>query len=115
MKKDPSIFIKHILESIELIEAYSKDISKATFTKDKKLQDAIIRRIEIIGEAVKNLPSEFTTKHKAVPWNDIAGTRDKLIHPYFGVDLDLTFDIVKSELPKLKKNIVEILRSEKSK
>lgn len=107
--KDPIIFIKHIMGSIESIESYSKGISKKGFFENKQLQDAVMRRLEIIGEAVKNLPTEFTSKHKAVPWQDIAGTRDKLIHHYFGVDLELTFDIIQTEIPRLKKEINRIL------
>jgi len=109
MNKDPIIFIKHIMESIEHIESYSEGISKNNFLEDEKLQDAVIRRLEIIGEAVKILPKEFTDKYGSIPWQDIAGTRDKLIHHYFGIDLELTFDIIKKEIPKLKKEISKIL------
>lgn len=109
MKKDISIFLKHILESIERIEEFTKGISKEKFLDLVQLQDAVIRRLEIIGEAVKNLPPEFRKKHADVPWNEIVRTRDKLIHGYFGVDLTLTLDIVKKDLPDLKKKIKKIL------
>lgn len=112
MKKDALIFVKHILESIDCIEQYSHNISKAQFLEDKKAQDAILRRLEIIGEAVKNLPEEFTKKYPAVPWSEIARTRDKLIHQYFGVDLDLTFDIVRNDLPKIKKELRRMLEGQ---
>lgn len=112
MKKDPLIFIKHIRDSIEDIERYSKNMSTNKFLKNKMVQDAIIRRIEIIGEAVKNLTIEFTNKYPAVPWSDIAGMRDKLIHHYFGVNLDLTYGVVNKELPRLKKEIKKILEEE---
>ena len=113
MKKEALVFIKHILESIEDIENYSKSVSKNQFFKDKKLQDAIVKRIEIIGEAVKNLPIEFTNKYPFVPWSEIARTRDKMVHHYFGVDLDIVWDIVKKDLPGLKKDIKDILDKEK--
>ena len=109
MKKEHLIFIEHILESIKDIESYSQSISKNKFFGDKKSQDAIVRRIEIIGEAVKNLPIEFTNKYPFIPWSEIARTRDKMIHHYFGVDLDAVWDIVKEDLPELKKDIKEIL------
>ncbi|MBU4190535.1 MAG: DUF86 domain-containing protein [Candidatus Thermoplasmatota archaeon] len=109
MKKDISIFLKHILESIERIEEFTKGISKEKFLDSVQLQDAVIRRLEIIGEAVKNLPPGFRKKHADVPWSEIARTRDKLIHGYFGVDLTLTWDIVKKDLPDLKKKIKKIL------
>lgn len=109
MKKDPNIFLQHILESIEHIEEYSEGKNKKLFKQDSLLQDAIIRRLEIIGEAVKHLPKTFSKKYSSVPWSEIAGTRDKLIHHYFGVDLDLTYDVVKNHLPSLKKQIEDIL------
>ena len=76
----------------------------------KYMQDAVIRRLEIIGEATKNIPEEFTKKHSEVPWSGIAKMRDKLIHKYFGVDLDLTWDVLKDDLPSLKEKIKKILR-----
>ena len=109
MKKEPLIFIKHIMESIENIESFSKGLSKNKFEKDRLKQSAIIREIEIIGEAVKNLPIEFTVKYPYVEWSKIAGTRDKIIHHYFGIDLDIIWDIIKHDLPDLKKEIKKIL------
>jgi len=110
MKKDTSVFIKHILESIERIEEFTKGISKKVFFNSVQIQDAVIRRIEIIGEATKNVPNGFRKKHPEIPWSEIARTRDKLIHGYFGVDLDLTWDIVKKDLPDLKKKVKKILK-----
>lgn len=109
MKKDDSIFLKHILESIDKIEKFTKGISKADFIKSVKTQDAVIRRLEIIGEATKNLSANFKEKHPNVPWNEIARMRDKLIHGYFGVDLNITWGVVSNDLPDLKKKIKIIL------
>lgn len=113
MKKDPEIFLQHVSENIKLIESFSKKLTKEKFMKNKLRQNAIVRALEIIGEAVKNLSPEFMEKHKAIPWSDIARTRDKLIHHYFGVDLNEVWSIVKDDLPKLKKQIQEILEAEK--
>ena len=113
MTKDPAIFLNHILESISNIEEFSKDLSKEQLLKDKKTQSAIIRQIEIIGEAVKNLPKSFTSKNPQVEWASIARTRDKLIHHYFGVNLETIWDIIWNELPKLRKDIQEIIEKDK--
>ncbi|MBU0459608.1 MAG: DUF86 domain-containing protein [Nanoarchaeota archaeon] len=113
MKKDPLIFIKHIRDFIEDVENYTKNKTKDKFLKNGMMQDAIFRKIEIIGEATKNLPASFRKKYHSVPWNDIAGMRDKLIHHYFGVDLNKAWNVVKDDLPKLKKEIKKILEAEK--
>ncbi len=112
MKKEALIFIEHMLESIEKIEKYTKKLTKEKLIKDTKVQDAIIRRIEILGEAVKNLPDDFRNKHPEVEWSEVVRTRDKIIHHYFGVDLDIIWDIIKKDLPKLKKQIKEILKDQ---
>ena len=70
--------------------------------------DSVIRRIEIIGETIKNIPNEFKEKYKQIPWREIIGMRDILIHQYFGVDLNLTWQVIDVDLPKLKKQITEI-------
>lgn len=110
MQKNPEIFLKHISESIKEIENYTKRISKEKFSKDIKTQDAVVRRIEIIGEAVKNLPKDFKKKHPEISWREITGMRDMLIHEYFGIDFNIVWKTVKKDIPQLKKNILELLK-----
>ena len=94
MKKNDSIFLKHMLDAINLIEEYLRDKDYDEFKNNHMLQDEVIREIEIIGEATKNLSMEFRNKHLNIPWRQIVGMRDKLIHGYFGVDIDAVWDTV---------------------
>lgn len=110
MKKDPQVFLKHILESIEWIEKDTKDLSEKDFLENIPMQDAVIRRLEIIGEAIRNLPDEAKKASPHVPWQDIMDMRNKLIHGYFGVDLKLVWNVIKKDLPPLKKHIEEMIR-----
>jgi uncharacterized protein with HEPN domain len=111
MKKDPLILINHILESISLINEYTQNQTISDFITRKETQDAVIRRLEIIGEATKNIPLDFTEKHQNIPWRKISGLRNVLIHEYFGVDLNLTWNVVKEDLPLLEKQLKSILQA----
>ena len=112
MTKDDTVFLKHILDAINLIEKYLKDKSYEEFKNNRMLQDAVIREIEIIGEAAKNLSKEFRNKQSDIPWRQIAGMRDKLIHGYFGVDLDAIWDTATRDIPSLKGKLQEIIKKE---
>lgn len=106
--KNDLVFIEHLLESINAIEEFSKDMKKEDLFSNRLKQSAIVREIEIIGESVKNISESLKEKHKEVEWRAIAGTRDKIIHHYFGVDLNIVWDIVKIDIPILKKQIHKI-------
>jgi len=108
--KDEKIFLNHILENIDNVEEFSKGLSKKDFDNNKLKQMAIVRCIEVIGEATKNLPIGFANKYSEIEWNKIAGMRDKLIHHYFGVDLDKIWEVIKKDLPILKREIEKILK-----
>ncbi|MBS3131807.1 DUF86 domain-containing protein [Candidatus Woesearchaeota archaeon] len=102
-------YLKHILDAIADIEGSVKKLAKEKFKRNKDIKDATVRRVEIIGEAVKNISKEFKQKHPEIEWAKIAGTRDIMIHAYFSVDLDIVWEIVKKDLPELKENIKAIL------
>jgi len=108
--KDPRILLEHILESIRRIKSYTKDLSKEDFLKAEQVQDAVIRRLEIIGEAVKNIPGELTKLYPDISWKYIAGLRDIVVHAYFRVDLDLVWKTLIEDIPELKVNISKILQ-----
>jgi len=101
VKKDPQVFLAHITDAIACIRDYTKD-GESAFFADRKTQDAVIRNLEIIGEAVKQLPPELTARHPGIPWKDVAGMRDQLIHHYFGVNLKLVWGVVVNRLEALQ-------------
>ena len=108
MKRDVGLFIEDIINSIINIEKFSKNLDKEKFFKDDLRQSAIIRQLEIIGEAVKNIPNSFREKYPKIDWKDIAGFRDKLSHAYFGIILERVWRVIKIDLPKLKEKIEKI-------
>mgnify|MGYP001583732459 CR=1 FL=1 len=110
MQKEYDLYLEDILESIEKIEKYTKEVNYAKFAKDTLISDAVIRNLEIIGEAVKKIPHEIRKKADKTEWKKIAGLRDILIHAYFGINKEIIWDIVTNKLPPLKNTIKEILK-----
>jgi len=109
MRKDKA-YLQDITEAISDIERFLEGITQEEFSKNKEKQYAILKALEIIGEAAKNLSKELKARHGEIPWRDIAGMRDKLIHAYFGVKLELVWETVHRKLPELKNQISNILK-----
>ncbi len=107
MKSD-KVYLAHIKDAIRDIETFTAKRTKKEFRESKLIQSAVIRQIEIIGEATKNLSSAIRNKHKDIPWKDIAGMRDMLIHEYFGVDLEAVWRTVTEDIPALKRQLLKI-------
>jgi uncharacterized protein with HEPN domain len=106
--KNDQVYLEHILDSIGKIENFVKGITKFEFDHNVMIQDAVIRNIEIIGEATKKITKQFTQSNPEIPWQDMAGMRDKLIHDYLEVDLDVVWKTVEVDLPFLKELITKI-------
>ncbi len=111
MKRDLRLYFEDITECIGKIQGYTKGLSEDEFLDNTLIHDAVLRRLEIIGEAVKHIPRRVRDKNPDVPWKNIAGTRDILIHEYFGVHLRNAWKIIQDDLPDLKRRIVEMRES----
>lgn len=109
MKRDVRLFLEDILECIDKIEGYTKGADKTMLFTKSWLEDVILHRLEIIGEAAKHVPEDFRKKHPEVEWKKISGLRDKLIHAYFGISLERVWLVVQYDLPELKAKIQKIL------
>jgi len=104
------LYLEDILESIDRIELFVENMDFEAFKADDKTSSAVIRKLEIIGEAVKGVPEDIRQSHPHVPWKEMAGMRDKLIHFYFGVDHQLVWGTIKKRLPEVKLWIKEIIK-----
>ncbi len=105
MSRDYKVYLDDILEAIDKIRTYTADMSVDSFAVDSKTFDAVLRNLEVIGEAVKRIPDEIRLQHQQVEWKKIAGLRDILIHQYFGIDAEIIWDVVHNKLPELERQI----------
>jgi uncharacterized protein with HEPN domain len=109
MKPDERVYLCHILDAITKAESYLRGLDEPAFGGNSLVQDAVIRQLEIVGEAARHISPAFRRSHSQVPWDDIAGMRDKLIHDYFGVDLGRVWLTATEDLPILKTEVQAIL------
>jgi len=108
MPRDYKAYIKDILEAIDRIDSYTTNLTFDDFSESRLYQDAIVRNLEIIGEAVKRLPKKIIEKYPEIEWKKIAGLRDILIHAYFGIDTEIVWDVIENKIPELKDQILLI-------
>ena len=108
-KREWKLFVEDILESVELIEGYIAKMEFEDFKRDRKTIDAVVRNLEIIGEASNNIPNDIKSVYKEVDWKGIIGLRNRIAHEYFGVSLTIVWNIIKQELPHLKEQMKQIL------
>lgn len=114
MKREYSLFVEDILESISWIEKFTSGMDFEQFVADEKTRTAVVKKLEILGEATKNIPKPVRDKHKNLPWADMARMRDKLSHEYFGVRYDIVWKVVKDKLPVIKPSIETLLNALKN-
>ena len=111
MPRDYRVYLDDILEAASRIQSYTSGLTHAQFSADLKTLDAVVRNLEIIGEAIKKIPDEIRTKSPDVEWEKIAGLRDILIHEYFGIDTEIIWDVTQNKLPSLAGQIKKILNA----
>lgn len=113
MSKDLKVLLQHILESVENLGSYLTDVDEERFLQDIEKQDSVERRLQIIGEAIIQLPKEFKDKHSEIEWSKVAGLRNRLVHKYFDIDHLLIWNIINNSLPSFKSSIQKLIEIQK--
>ena len=110
MREDRSValFVQDMLESIEKIDGYRAGVTAEEFAASSLLQDAVFRRLEVIGEAAKHVPNAVRTRHPDIPWHRIAGLRDVLIHKYFGIIVEQVWQVISTDLPSVRQHLLKV-------
>ncbi len=107
-RRDPDLLVQDMLDAVRKIELYNAGLDYQVFFNDEKTIDAVARNLEILGEAARQLPGEFTLKHLDIPWNQIAGLRNRIVHDYFELDLEIVWQIIHCDLPPLKAQLEKL-------
>ncbi len=110
MKRDVCVYVRDMLEAFANTQEFVEGLSYDEFVRDKKTVSAVTRELEVAGEACKQVPASVRDRYGDIPWSDIAGMRDKLIHFYFGVDMEIVWETVKSRVPQLMDLIEVVVR-----
>jgi uncharacterized protein with HEPN domain len=110
-RRDYRDYLQDILDSVDDIESFIRGMGFEEFKRDRKTVNAVVRSVEVIGEASKRIPRSLKAKYKGVPWREMAGMRDKLIHEYFGVDVEILWKTAKDDIPPLKQAIQNVMKS----
>lgn len=109
MKKDDSVYLHHILDAIERIEHYLSGMELSQFLQDVLRQDGVVRQLEVIGEASRQISSSFRSQHSEIPWGQIIAMRNRIVHDYTNVDVYIVWEVARRDLPSLKQQIVQLL------
>jgi uncharacterized protein with HEPN domain len=112
MSKEPVEFLKHIADECTFLLSIDKDLCKEDFLMDETLKRAVVRSLEIIGEATKKIPVDYKEEWKSIQWKNMAGMRDRLIHDYIGVNYSIVWDVFKNKIPELHNQIQDVLNKE---
>jgi uncharacterized protein with HEPN domain len=108
-KRDPDLLIQDMLEAVQKITHYIAGIEHDAFLCDEKTIDAVVRNLEVLGEAARQLPDDFTSRRPFIPWNKIAGLRNRIVHDHFGLDLEIIWQIIHHDLPPLKAQLEKLV------
>ena len=109
--KDDRLYLSHILEAIDRVHSYTS-AGRSAFRQDLKTQDAVIHNLQIVGEAAKKVSAETRAAHPEMPWRNMTGLRDRVVHDYFGVSLDIVWDVVENHLPRLREQVKKLLEAD---